>query len=286
MAAAILLGVIGAAFALFGFVQKQFRLPLLARWFGRAGLALGAAMALPLADELMLGGGRVLVLAPALMIAGAACWIFLNASAAAAIARAQGPAFSCMAIGLAGLAIASALAGATQAALAASGLCVLAVVCAGFDCGRGAWGETLALGLGAAGAGACLMAVSGGGLSPFTPALLFLPLLADALLASAQRNFSGGAHWFEIGARAGLARAHIGWAYWFISAHCAFFAVVASVAGRRAVGVDASRVEGLSAGLMQAASLAPLIAFAFSAIVLLRVSSVLRRFDAMRASGV
>jgi hypothetical protein len=60
MAAAILLGVIGAAFGLLGMVQKQWRPASLARRFGRAGLALGAAMALPLADELKLCGGRVL----------------------------------------------------------------------------------------------------------------------------------------------------------------------------------------------------------------------------------
>lgn len=284
MAALMLLAVIAAAFGLLGVVKKQLGLPVLVRRFGRAGLALGAAMALPLADELMLGGGRVLVLAPALMIAGAAAWIFLNASALAAIARAQGPAFACMAIGLIGLAVAAALAGAMNAALAAAGLALIAIACAAFDCGRGAWGETLALGLGAAGAGVSLMAIAEGGLSPFAPALLFLPLTADALLAFAQRKSAGGAHWFEIGARAGLSRAHVGWAYWLVSAHCAFFAVVASEAGRRAAGQDVARLDGVNAGLVQAVSLAPLIAFAFSAIVLLRASSMLRRFAAMRGA--
>jgi len=270
------LALAAAPFLLIGFAgNRGARL----QWVLRAVAAIAAAAWIGPPETLTLGAGRTIELGLIAAVAGAALWVFLLASAANAMDRAGGPALSCCAIGL------LALAGVAVAA-SAPGLALAALIGAGVAAALGAWrarharaGAPLALFIGAYAALLCIAAMREIGLSPFAPPSLFLPLLVDALLTFARRR-EGAPLVFEIGVRSGLKRAHVAWAFWLASTHCALIGAVVAEAGRRAAIADPSTFDELGAKLNFIASLAPLIAFVVLVLLMFRLSSNVRRYAA------
>jgi UDP-GlcNAc:undecaprenyl-phosphate/decaprenyl-phosphate GlcNAc-1-phosphate transferase len=204
-----------------------------------------------------------------LALAGTALWVFVMVNAVNFMDGANGLAMGSVAIGLAGLA-AVALSGGAIAAPAAA-LCgagaLIGFLIWNFPHGRLFAGDSGALFAGALAALVSILVIHRTGLSPAVPAILFFPLIADALLTLAwrairRRSLLDGhsEHLYQIVMHAGVSHAEIALIYW------------AAMAGCGVLGFLAARDPGV----------APWIALGGLALVAVIVSVVVRRFAGRR----
>lgn len=248
--------------------------------FGLIGaMSLAAALVIARAETLPLIGDTSLQLGFVIGVLGSALWMFTIVNAVNFMDGANGLAMGQIAIGLIGLAVIAQPNGAPDAAM-------LALAGAGGAVGFLAWnfpsgkmfaGDAGALFLGVLTGCAGLVAIQGGGLSPFLLPILFFPILADVLLTLAWRLMQGRRllsshrdHLYQVGLRAKMGHARVSVLYWLLAALCAAVAY-----GAHTLQQMAPDLEGAAA---YAASGAPLIAWALLAIGAVLISLRVRQF--------
>lgn len=216
-------------FMLVGFFDDLRPLGARSKFLLFAALSVGAAYYVGGVDTLPLAEGMTLELGFALGLIGSALWIFTLVNCVNFMDGSNGLAMGSVAIGLAGLAaIAFSIGAPIAAAFALCGVgALLGLLVWNFPLGRLFAGNSGALFAGALAALASLAVIAEGGLSPFAPAILFLPLLADALLTLAwrfgrRRNLLDGhsEHLYQIAIRAGFSHARAALCYWVATAVC------------------------------------------------------------------
>lgn len=169
---------------------------------------------------------------------GSALWIFAMVNFTNFMDGANGLAMGMMAIGLSALgAIAILLGSPVAAGLAFSSAgAVLGFLIWNFPKGRLFAGDSGALFVGALAALCSLLVIRRTGLSPFVPALLFLPTIADAALTlvwrlSRKRSLLEGhsEHLYQIAMRAGWPHWCVSLLYWLVTAACCAIGVAAAL---------------------------------------------------------
>ncbi len=223
-------------------------------------LSVAAAASVGLVEILPLGFGVSLELPYFIGLIGTAMWVFTMVNCVNFMDGSNGLAIGSVAIGLIALAVIAQANGTLSGV--AIGLCG-----AGAMAGFLMWnfphaklfaGDAGALFAGAVAALGSLIVIERAGISPFIPPLIFLPLLADALLTLAWRLRRGRSlldghseHLYQIASRARWSHARIAYTYWAATALCGIVAI--AVAG------DAKSIWPLSA-LMVASVASMLIA--------------------------
>lgn len=198
-------------------------------------LSVAAAASVGVVEVVPLGFGASLELPYFVGLVGTAMWVFTMVNCVNFMDGSNGLAIGSVAIGLVALALIA------QANGTLSGVAI------GF-CGAGAmagflmWnfptarlfaGDAGALFAGAVAALGSLIVIERAGLSPLVPPLIFMPLLADALLTLAWRLRRGRSlldghseHLYQIALRAGWSHARVAYAYWAATALCGFVAIL------------------------------------------------------------
>ncbi len=202
-----------------------------------SAVSLVASTMIGVIDVLPFGVEMQLRLPFAVGLFGTTLWVFVLVNCVNFMDGANGLAMGSVAIGLLGLAVIATDSG--SASGAAICLCCAAAL-AGFlvwNVPNGALfaGDSGALFAGAVGAFASLLVMRETGLSPFVPPLLFLPLLADALLTLAWRAARGHSlldghseHVYQIALRANWTHKRVAFAYWAATAVCVAAAFAAA----------------------------------------------------------
>ncbi len=207
-----------------------------------------------------------------LALIGTALWVFTMVNCVNFMDGANGLAMGSAAIGLTALAAVSATHGAvTGVAIGVCGAGALAgFLFWNFPHGKLFAGDSGALFTGALAALASLLVIHRTGISPLVPAILFFPLLADALVTLAwrairRRSLLDGhsEHLYQIAMHGGMSHPEVAVIYWAATAACG------------AIGFLVAD-QGPTAPLVALASLS------FTAIV---VSVIVRRFAARRGIG-
>jgi UDP-GlcNAc:undecaprenyl-phosphate/decaprenyl-phosphate GlcNAc-1-phosphate transferase len=214
--------------------------------------------------------GEASFIAPVwLAIAGTALWVFVVVNAVNFMDGANGLAMGSVAIGMLALASVALPAGAISAGAAA--LCAAGALAGfliwNFPHGKLFAGDSGALFAGALSALLSILVIHRIGLSPAVPAILFFPLIADALLTLAwrairRRSLLDGhsEHIYQIVMHAGVSHAEIALVYW------------AAMAGCGVLGFLAARDPGV----------APWVTLGGLVILAVIVSAVVRRFAGRR----
>lgn len=200
-------------------------------------LALGSSLLVGVVQAIPLAGDVVLHLAWPIGALGSALFVFTLVNAVNFMDGANGLAMGSVAIGLIAL-------GAVAMATEAPGAAIMASCGAGALLGFLAWnfprgllfaGDSGALFAGALAALVSLLTLYEGTVSPFVPAIIFFPMLADVLLTLAWRVgkrrqvLNGHAeHMYQIGLRSGLSHARVSLLYWLAAAGCGLIAFGAS----------------------------------------------------------
>jgi UDP-N-acetylmuramyl pentapeptide phosphotransferase/UDP-N-acetylglucosamine-1-phosphate transferase len=206
-------------------------------------------------DVLPLGEGAMVRIGLSFGLFGTALWIFTLVNCVNFMDGANGLAMGSTAIGLFALGAIAYDEGLTSAA-------AMTFCCAGalvgflvwnFPDGRIFAGDSGALFAGAVAALASLIIVARTDVSPFVPPILFMPLLADALLTLAWRVrhrrkllVGHAEHFYQIAIRAGWSHARISLVYWAAMIACG------------ALGFWLSRLDGAAAAWIALAALAGL----------------------------
>jgi UDP-N-acetylmuramyl pentapeptide phosphotransferase/UDP-N-acetylglucosamine-1-phosphate transferase len=213
-------------------------------------LALALSVFATRAESLPLYGPHVLTLYWPLAVIGSALWVFGLMNATNFMDGANGLAIGCTTISLVGVAILAEMGGAQDAA-------VLATAGAGAMLGFLVWnwphgkifaGDAGSLFAGVLAAGAALLLVEQGGVSPFSVAILFFPVLADTLLTFVWRvqrreNLLNGHsdHFYQVATRRGWTRDQVTLAYWLATAVCVLLAIFAVSMRQAALAADNDR---------------------------------------------
>lgn len=224
-----LASVFAFVFLLIGFVDDTRPLGPRLKFLSFSLLSIGVAITMGVVDVLPLGEGMEWRLGLSLGLFGTALWVFTMVNGVNFMDGANGLAMGSMAIGLLSLAAIAYAAGANSAAAisfcAAGGIGGFLVW--NFPNGRIFAGDSGALFAGAVAAIASLIILARTDVSPFVPPILFLPLLADALLTLAwrvarKRQILVGhqEHLYQIAIRAGWSHAQISLTYWALMAMC------------------------------------------------------------------
>lgn len=191
-------------------------------------ITLLAAYAIGPAHKLPFGFATLRFSYPGALI-GSAVWIFAMVNFTNFMDGANGLAMGMMAIGLATLGVIAMLLGSPAAAgigFSAAGA-LLGFLVWNFPKGRLFAGDSGALFVGALAALCSLLVIRRTGLSPFVPALVFLPTIADAALTliyrlSKKRSMLEGhsEHIYQIATRAGWPHWRVSLTYWLVTAGC------------------------------------------------------------------
>lgn len=300
MAAALAIALVALTI---GFIDDIKPLGPRVKFVAFALLSLAAPILVGSANALPIGLGFTLKLGVVIGILGSALWMFTIINAVNFMDGANGLAMGSTAVGLLGLGAVSLTAMAPHAAAlsfcAAGGL--IGFLFWNFPNGKIFAGDSGALFVGALIAVASLLAIDEGGVSPFIPAILFFPLLADVLLTLAWRvrhrpNVLAGHrdHMYQIAIRAGLKHWQVSVLYWALCLKCALIAFVAAQVPTAAPTTAALDAAGAAAPLTRAfvqgaaglASLTTFIAFIVLVAVSLQVSASVRRFAKARGHDV
>lgn len=192
-------------------------------------LSLAGAVTMGVVDVLPLGGGVEWRIGLSFGLLGAALWIFVLVNCVNFMDGANGLAIGSVAIGLIALG-AIAYDHDLASGQDLSGVAAMTFCCAGaligflfwnFPHGRIFAGDSGALFAGAVAALASLMVISRTDVAPFVPPILFMPLLADALLTLAWRVrhrrkllVGHAEHFYQIAIRSGWSHARVSLCYW------------------------------------------------------------------------
>lgn len=216
-------------FLLIGFIDDTRPLGPRVKFLCFTLLSLAAAITMGVVDVLPTGNGATLSLGLMVGLFGTALWVFTLVNCVNFMDGANGLAIGSVTIGLIALGLIANAEGLASAA-------ALTLCCAGALIGFLVWnfphgklfaGDSGALFAGAIAAIASLILIARGELSPFIPPILFLPLLADALLTLAwrvrhRRKLLVGhqEHFYQIAMRAGWQHWQITLLYWAAMAIC------------------------------------------------------------------
>lgn len=228
-----------AAFAypllVIGFIDDVKHLSATLKFLLYSLIALAAAYAIGPVLEFPIADGVTLKLPYIAAIIGTAVWVFTMINCVNFMDGANGLAMGSVGVALVALACISLQGGAPSGA--AISLCgagaVLGFLMWNFPAGRLFAGDAGSLFGGALGAFASLIVIARAEVSPFVPAIVFFPLLADALLTlfwrwRARRPLlvAHAEHHYQLGIRGGLSHARVAIMYWIATAGCgalAFF---------------------------------------------------------------
>jgi UDP-N-acetylmuramyl pentapeptide phosphotransferase/UDP-N-acetylglucosamine-1-phosphate transferase len=216
-------------FLLIGFVDDTRRLGPRLKLLLYTLLSLGGAITMGVVDILPLGEDVSLRLGLSIGLFGTALWIFTLVNCINFMDGANGLAMGSTMIGLVAL-------GAIAYDQGLSSAAAMAFCCAGaligflvwnFPNGRLFAGDSGALFAGAIASLASLVVIARSEMSPFVPPILFMPLLADALLTLAWRVGRGRKlleghqeHLYQIAIRSGWSHTRISLLYWALMAAC------------------------------------------------------------------
>lgn len=216
-----------------GFVDDSADLPASLKFVLYSLIALAAAFFIGPISVVPLGGDAAITLPYAVALLGTALWIFTLINCVNFMDGANGLAMGSVGFGLVALAAVSLAGGAPSGA--AISLCgagaMLGFLVWNFPHGRLFAGDSGALFGGAIAAFASLIVVIRTGASPLVPAIVFFPLLADALITLVWRVwrkrslFTGHTeHHYQIAIRGGLSREMVAIAYWLAMIACGVLA--------------------------------------------------------------
>jgi UDP-N-acetylmuramyl pentapeptide phosphotransferase/UDP-N-acetylglucosamine-1-phosphate transferase len=277
---------IGVAFAFLtiGAVDDLWPLPAKLKFllFGLASLVPPVAASMR-PDVFPLGQGAALELPFVVAVLGSALWLFTLVNSVNFMDGAHGLAMGSVAIGLFFLGvIALDLDRTPTAALCFCGAAALGgFLIWNYPNGRLFAGDSGSLFAGALASVASLLVVRDGGVSPFVPAIVFFPLLADVLLTLAWRVGRGSdllvghsEHFYQIGLRAGITHARVTLIYWTLSSVCGLIAVFSAAAGRGSWPFSFRSESALDAAI----SYAPTAVFTAMILIALLVNARIRRF--------
>jgi len=237
-------------------------------------------------ESIPFGAGLELGLPYVLGVLGAALWVFTMVNTVNFMDGANGLSMGATAIGLLFLGCIALFAGRMHTA--AASLCGAAALAGfliwNFPNGRLFAGDSGALFAGSLAAVASLLAVRNDGVSPFVPAMLFFPLLADTLFTLVWRLARGRdvlvghrEHFYQIGLRAKLGVKHVALTYWSAAALCGVLALTADALGRG--GLPLTTGAATQDRLIGAvASYAPLAGFVFLLAAAFVISARVRAF--------
>ena len=222
-------------FLLIGFIDDTRPLGPRIKFLMFTVLSLAGAITMGVVDTLPLGEGETLRIGVSLGLFGTALWIFVLVNCVNFMDGANGLAIGSVAIGLFALgAIAFDQDPSTPQNL--SSAAVMTFCCGGALVGFLVWnfpfgkifaGDSGALFAGAIAALVSLVLLARTEVSPFVPPILFMPLLADALLTLAWRVMrrrkllvGHAEHFYQIAIRAGWSHARISLLYWAAMLGC------------------------------------------------------------------
>ncbi len=219
------------AFLLIGFIDDNRPLGPRLKLLLFTLLSLGGAITMGVVDVLPLGEGAEWRIGLSFGLFGTALWIFTLVNCVNFMDGANGLAIGSVAIGLFALgaiAFDENLPSAAAMSFCCGGALVGFLVW-NFPFGRIFAGDSGALFAGAVAALSSLVIVARSDVSPFVPPILFMPLLADALLTLAwrvrhRRKLLVGhqEHFYQIAIRAGWSHARITLLYWAAMIACGF----------------------------------------------------------------
>ncbi len=203
-----------------------------------AALSLAASESVGVVDVLPLGFGAALEMPHLVGLLGTALWVFTIVNCVNFMDGSNGLAIGSVAVGLIALAAIAQAHGALSGV--AIGLCgagaMIGFLMWNFPTARLFAGDSGALFAGAVAALGSLIVIQRAAISPFIPPLIFLPLLADALLTLAWRLRRGRSlldghseHLYQIAARARWSHARIAYAYWIATSLCGLLAFAAAL---------------------------------------------------------
>ncbi|MBY0563421.1 MAG: undecaprenyl/decaprenyl-phosphate alpha-N-acetylglucosaminyl 1-phosphate transferase [Hyphomonadaceae bacterium] len=230
-----LVSVFAFLFLILGFIDDTRRLGPRTKILAFSLLSIGIAITMGVVDELPLGGGAEWKLGLSFGLFGTALWVFTLVNSVNFLDGANGLSLGSTAIGILAL---GAIALSYDINIAAA-LCFCAAGAIGgflvwnFPNGRIFAGDAGALFSGAMAAIASLIILARTDVSPFIPPILFMPLLADALLTLAWRLYKRRKilvghqeHFYQIAIRAGFSPAHVTLAYWAAMASCGVLGIL------------------------------------------------------------
>ncbi|GIK50284.1 MAG: hypothetical protein KJZ75_10315 [Hyphomonadaceae bacterium] len=228
-ALAALASVFAIGFLVVGFIDDARHLGPRTKMFWFTLLSLGASITMGVVDALPVSPNHTVRLGFMLGLFGTSLWVFTLVNCANFMDGANGLSMGSMAVGLTALG-AIGYAGGSNSTLA---MCFCAAgALAGFlvfnfPKGRIFAGDSGALFVGAIAALGALVAIARAGVSPFIPPILFMPILADALLTLAWRVKHGHSllvghreHLYQIAMRAGWSHTRVSLLYWALMALC------------------------------------------------------------------
>lgn len=228
-ALAWLASVLAFIFLLIGFVDDNRPLGPRLKGLAFALLSLAAAITMGVVDVLPFGCGVEWRLGLTIGLFGTALWVFTLVNCVNFMDGANGLAMGSVAIGLFALAAIAF----SNGSMSAAALCfcaagaIVGFLIWNFPNGKIFAGDSGALFAGAIAAIASLVVLGRTDVSPFVPPLLFLPLIADALLTLAwrvmhKRKILVGhqEHFYQIAIRSGWSHARISMLYWAAMTVC------------------------------------------------------------------
>lgn len=220
-----------------GFVDDALDLPATLKFALYTLISFAAALFIGPISTFPLGGDIVITIPYVVAAAGTALWIFTLINCVNFMDGANGLAMGSVGFGLVALACISLAHGVPSgAAIALCGAgATLGFLIWNFPGGRLFAGDSGALFGGALAAFASLIVIIRAGVSPFVPAIVFFPLLADALITLAWRIwrrrslFTGHVeHHYQLAIRGGVKREVVAVCYWAATIACGAFAFFAS----------------------------------------------------------
>jgi len=253
-------------FLLIGFIDDSRPIGPRFKFLMFALLSIGASITMGIVDALPIRDGETLKLGLSLGLFGTALWVFVLVNCVNFMDGANGLAMGSMAVGL--IALGAIGSGNGSNTVLAMTLCTAAALIGflvwNFPRGKIFAGDSGALFVGAIAAIASLILISRADLSPFIPPILFMPLIADALLTLAWRVrhrrkllIGHQEHFYQVLMRAGWSHARVSMLYWALMAVCGV------------IGYALSRTEDVSA---------PWIALSAAAGLSLAVSIFVRKY--------
>ena len=253
-------------FLLIGFIDDSRPIGPRFKFLMFALLSIGASITMGIVDALPIRDGETLKLGLSLGLFGTALWVFVLVNCVNFMDGANGLAMGSMAVGL--IALGAIGYGNGSNTVLAMTLCTAAALIGflvwNFPRGKIFAGDSGALFVGAIAAIASLILISRADLSPFIPPILFMPLIADALLTLAWRVrhrrkllIGHQEHFYQVLMRAGWSHARVSMLYWALMAVCGV------------IGYALSRTEDVSA---------PWIALSAAAGLSLAVSIFVRKY--------
>ncbi len=229
MALASFASVIAFAFLLIGFIDDTRPIDPRVKLLFFTLLSLGAAISMGVVSVMEIGENQTLRLGLTIGLFGTALWVFTLVNCTNFMDGANGLAMGSVSVGLIALG-AIAYANGSNSAMTMSLFAASAVIgflVWNFPNGRIFAGDAGALFAGAVAALTSLILIARTDLSPFIPPILFLPLLADALMTLAwrvrhRRKLLVGhqEHFYQIAIRAGWRPVRVTLLYWALMAAC------------------------------------------------------------------